>query len=169
MMPILRLMSRLGELVLAVPARIGRFALVSVAFNPRLGPFRHLFTLAVGYVLFALTLVYVVAPVRGFVGHYLQGDKLHYDAERWLATAIYDARGNFVGTFDPRLDSRRDVNYTDSAIEMGSYTANPDHKSIPVREVPDWYWKCLAWHEDRYVGTWLNPYGIDLLGVLKIP
>ncbi len=169
MMSLLRLLSRLVEMTLAVAARVGRFALVSVAFNPRLGPFRHLFTIAVGYVAFALLLVYVVAPLRGFVGHHLQGDKLHYDAERWLATAIYDAKGNFVGTFDPRLDSRRDVNYTDSAIEMGTYTANPDHKSIPVREVPDWYWRCLSWHEDRYVGTWLNPYGIDLLGVLKIP
>ena len=45
------------------------------------------------------------------------GEKLRYDAERWLATAIYDARGNFVGTFDPRLDSLRDVNYTDAAID----------------------------------------------------
>jgi penicillin-binding protein 1A len=71
--------------------------------------------------------------------------------------------------FDPRLDSRRDVNYTDTAIEIGSYTANPDHKSIPVKDVPPDYWQCLAYHEDRYIGTWLNPYGIDLQGVLKIP
>ena len=54
-------------------------------------------------------------------------------------------------------------------IEVGSYTANPDHKSIPVREVPADYWQCLAYHEDRYIGSWLNPYGIDLVGVLKIP
>ena len=80
-------------------------------------------------------------------------DKLRYDAERWLATAIYDRAGNFVGTFDPRLDSVRDVNYTDAPIEVGDYTANPDHKSIPVRDVPEHYWRCLVWHEDRYLGT----------------
>ena len=54
------------------------------------------------------------------------------------------ASGSFVGTFDPRLDSLRDVNYTDSAIELGDYVANPDHKSIPVREVPEQYWRCLS-------------------------
>ena len=86
-----------------------------------------------------------------------------------MATAIYDPKGNFVGTFDPRLDSLRDVNYTDKSIELGDYTANPDHKSIPVREVPEQYWKCLQYHEDRYLGGPLNPFGIDLTGVLKIP
>ena len=110
-----------------------------------------------------------LAPIRGAVGHYTLGEKLHYDAERWLATAIYDARGSFVGTFDPRLDSLRDVNYTSEAIDLGDYVANPDHKSIPVREVPEHYWQCLVYHEDRNLGGVLNPFGIDLPGVLKIP
>ena len=103
------------------------------------------------------------------VGQHFLADKLRYDAERWLATAVYDAGGGFVGTFDPRLDSQRDVNYTDAAIKIGSYIANPDHKSIPVREVPEHYWRCLVHHEDRHIGGLLNPYGIDLVGVLKIP
>ena len=119
--------------------------------------------------MFALALVYVVAPLRGLVGQYFLADKLRYDAERWLATAVYDAGGGFVGTFDPRLDSQRDVNYTDAAIALGGYVANPDHKSIPVREVPEHYWQCLVYHEDRHIGGALNPYGIDLVGVLKIP
>jgi hypothetical protein len=75
---------------------------------------------------------------------------------------VYDAGGGFVGTFDPRLDSLRDVNYTDAAITIGDYVANPDHKSIPVREVPDHYWQCLVYHEDRNLGGVLNPFGIDL-------
>jgi membrane peptidoglycan carboxypeptidase len=130
---------------------------------------RYFTSAALFYVLFAIALVYVVAPVRGLVGHYTLGEKLRYDAERWLATAIYDAEGNFVGTFDPRLDSLRDVNYTGETIELGNYIANPDHKSIPVREVPEYYWRCLVLHEDRNVGGLLNPFGIDLAGVLKIP
>ena len=35
--------------------------------------------------------------------------------------------------------------------------------------MPEHFWQCLTYHEDRYLGSWLNPFGIDLLGVLKIP
>ena len=35
--------------------------------------------------------------------------------------------------------------------------------------MPEHYWKCLIYHEDRNIGSALNPFGIDLLGVLKIP
>ena len=169
MLRLLRQLTALAEFALLVPRRAVRVAMQAVAFNPKLGPLRHVAVAAIAYTAFALLLVYVVAPIRGYFGQIAMHDKLGYDAERWLATAIYDPKGNFVGTFDPRLDSLRDVNYTDAAIEVGDYTANPDHKSIPVREVPDFYWQCLSYHEDRYLGGWLNPFGIDLMGVLKIP
>jgi len=169
MLAVFRVLARALELLLLLPFRILRLLLDRIAFNPRLGPLRYVASAALLYVLFALTLVYAVAPVRALVGHYTLGEKLHYDAERWLATAIYDARGNFVGTFDPRLDSLRDINYTGEAIDLGDYVANPDHKSIPVREVPEQYWQCLLYLEDRNLGGPLNPFGIDLPGVLKIP
>jgi hypothetical protein len=135
------------ELVLALPLRLLRLVLFAATARPNLGPFRHVVSAAVLYLLFAVLLVYAVAPLRGIVGQRFLGEKLRYDAERWLATAVYDAGGGFVGTFDPRLDSQRDVNYTDAAIRIGSYIANPDHKSIPVREVPEHYWRCLVHHE----------------------
>lgn len=169
MLALFRVLTRALELLVLLPFRVLQVLLDWVAFNPRLGPLRYVTSAALFYVLFAIALVYVVAPIRGFVGHYALGEKIRYDAERWLATAIYDAEGNFVGTFDPRLDSLRDVNYTGEAIELGDYIANPDHKSIPVREVPEHYWQCLVFHEDRNVGGLLNPFGIDLAGVLKIP
>jgi membrane peptidoglycan carboxypeptidase len=169
MLVIFRVLLRALELSALLPLRILQLLLDRVAFNPRLGPLRYVFSAGIFYVFLALTLVYVFAPIRGAVGHYTQGDKLHYDAERWLATAIYDARGSFVGTFDPRLDSLRDVNYSSEPIDLGDYVANPDHKSIPVREVPEAYWQCLVYHEDRNLGGILNPFGVDLLGVLKIP
>ncbi len=169
MIEIARAFMRLVEMVVAVPIRLARFFTEWVAFNPRLGALRYVVLGAVAYVVFALLLVYVVAPVRGYTGQLYLGEKLRYDAERWLATAIYDREGNFVGTFDPRLDSRQDVNWTGEAIDLGDYSSNPDHKSIAVREVPENYWQCLTYHEDRHIGTWLNPFGIDLLGVLKIP
>ncbi len=168
MLRVWRLLTRVGELSLAGPARIVRFTLNLVAL-PWLGPLRYLVHAALLYVVFAVVLVYVVAPIRGLVGAVYMAEKLHYDAERWLATAIYDGSGNFVGTFDPRLDSQRDVNYSDAPIEFGDYIANPDHKSIPVRDVPAHYWACLVFQEDRHLGGLSNPFGIDLLGVLKIP
>lgn len=166
---LLRILTRAAEILISVPLLASRFLVEWVAFNPRLGFVRYIALGTLGYLAFAVVLVYILAPLRGITGQAYLSDKLRYDAERWLATAIYDSKGNFVGTFDPRLDSRRDVNYTDAAIEVGDYTANPDHKSIPVRETPPHYWNCLVYHEDRYLGGPLNPYGIDLLGVLKIP
>ncbi len=169
MLAVFRVLTRALELSLLLPFRLLRVLLDRVALNPRLGPLRYVASAALLYVLFAVTLVYVVAPIRGILGQYELGEKLRYDAERWLATAIYDAKGNFVGTFDPRLDSLRDINYTGEAIDLGDYVANPDHKSIPVRDVPEHYWRCLVLLEDRNLGGPLNPYGIDLAGVLKIP
>jgi membrane peptidoglycan carboxypeptidase len=169
MIGLLRLLTRPIELALLLPLAAAKVVVDLIAFNPRLGPLRYVTMAGLAYVVFAVILVYVVAPIRGFVGDLYMGERLRYDAERWVATAIYDKRGDFIGTFDPRLDSRRDVNYTDAAIELGDYVANPDHKSIPVREVPPQYWQCLLYHEDRYLGGWLNPFGIDLAGVLKIP
>ncbi len=168
-MPALRLLLRASELLFWLPFLLGRMLVFAVTAAPRLGPLRYAAGFALAYAAFALVLVYAIAPLRGVVGHYFLADKLRYDAERWLATAIYDRGGGFVGTFDPRLDSQRDVNYTESQIALGDYVANPDHKSIPVREMPEHYWQCLLYHEDRYLGTALNPYGIDLMGVLKIP
>lgn len=159
------------EWLLGIPYRIFRFISQAIVFNPRLGPVRYVATAGILYVSLAVLLVYVVAPLRGFYGEYWQASKIHYDSQRWLATAIYDRRDQFVGTFDARLDSKRDVNYTGVPIEVTgtSYVANPDHKSIPVRKTPDQFWRCLVYHEDRYLGTIWNPYGIDLWGVLKIP
>ncbi len=169
MLALARLLIRALELLLALPIRLVRTLVFALTTRPSFGPLRHGLGFAAGYLVFALALVYVVAPLRGIVGQYFLADKLRYDAERWLATAVYDSGGGFVGTFDPRLDSQRDVNYTDAAIALGGYVANPDHKSIPVREVPEHYWQCLVYHEDRHIGGALNPYGIDLVGVLKIP
>ena len=169
MIAFLRLITGALEVLISAPLRVINFLTDWIAFNPRLGPLRHVATGLIFYVLFAVLLVYVFAPLRGAIGQTYLAEKLRYDAERWLATAIYDGSGSFAGTFDPRLDSRRDVNFTDRAIEIGDYRAFPDHKSIPVREVPEYYWQCLLFHEDRHLGTALNPYGIDFFGVLKIP
>ncbi|KAB2849236.1 MAG: glycosyl transferase family 51 [Hyphomicrobiaceae bacterium] len=169
MLSLLRLVIAILEHLIAVPVKIVRGVLDVFVFNPRLGPLRYIAGFALAYVAFALILVYPVAFLRGFLGGPFLAEQLKYHEERWLATAIYDQAGNFVGVLDPKMDSQRDFNYTGQPIEFGNYIANPDHKSIPVREVPDQYWRCLVYHEDRHMGSLLNPFGIDLIGVLKIP
>lgn len=148
-----------------------RILISVVVFNPHLGPLRYITSALFFYVLFAGFLVYIFAPIRGWAGSYWMGPKIHYASERWLGTAIYENNGHFIGTFDPNMDSKRDLNTTGKPIliENPDYVANPDHKSIPVRTVPDHFWKCLTYHEDRNLGGLLNPFGIDLVGVLKIP
>lgn len=169
MLRIVRFLTRLIELLIAAPVRAVRSFFSMFVFNPRLGRFRIVTGLAAGYVIFGLILVYPFAFFWGLAGQAWIGDVLDYANERSLGTAIYDARGRFVGTFDPALDSEADFNYTGKPIELPGYIAYPDHKSLHVSAIPEHYWACLAYHEDRHIRTVLNPWGIDLLGYLKIP
>ncbi len=148
-----------------------RILISVIVFNPHLGPLRYITGTIFFYCLFAVFLVYIFAPIRGWAGAYWLGPQIHYASERWLGTAIYEKDGHFIGTFDPNMDSKRDLNTTGKPIliDNPSYVANPDHKSIPVRVVPDHFWKCLTYHEDRHLGGLYNPFGIDIIGVLKIP
>ena len=103
MLVVFSVLLRALELLALLPFRILHLLLDRIAFNPRLGPLRYVAGAGILYVCLALLLVYVAAPIRGAIGHYTLGEKLHYDAERWLATAIYDARGSFVKTFHADL------------------------------------------------------------------
>jgi penicillin-binding protein 1A len=157
------------EFLLTCPYWAARFLFGTFIFNPRLGRLRLIVAPAMLYVLFALLLTYVYAPIRGAVGQIWMARVLSYADERSLGTAIYDVKGRFVGIFDPILDSEEDFNYTGRPIELPDYIAYPDHKSLHVGEVPEDYWQCLAYQEDRHLGGLINPFGIDLYGVLKIP
>ena len=125
MLAVIRVLMRALELLVLLPFRILRVVLDRIAFNPRFGPLRYVASAATVYILFALTSSMRWRRCAALVGQYFLGDKLRYDAERWLATAVYDARGSFVGTFDPRLDSQRDVNYTDAAIDARRLRRQP--------------------------------------------
>jgi len=172
MLGVIRTVVRLGEMTVACMRGCLRSVMRAIEMVTRLPNWLRVIVLPVlAYVLFAVTLVYIYAPIRGYVGQIWASSALGYASERWLATAIYDARGHFVGTFDLRMDSKQDFNYTGQPIELiaEDYVASPDHKSIPVRTVPEHFWRCLTFHEDRYLGGIANPFGIDLYGVLKIP
>jgi membrane peptidoglycan carboxypeptidase len=148
-----------------------RLIISVIVFNPNLGPLRYITGTLFFYCIFAVFLVYIFAPIRGWAGSIWLGPQIHYASERWLGTAIYEKDGHFIGTFDPNMDSKRDLNTSGKPIIFDelNYTANPDHKSIPVHTVPDHFWNCLTYHEDRHLGGLFNPFGIDIIGVLKIP
>ncbi len=65
MLQVLRRLTALAEFLLHLPRRPLRFLSNAIAFNPKLGPLRHVATAGILYVVFALLLVYVVAPIRG--------------------------------------------------------------------------------------------------------
>ena len=169
MLQILRITARALNFCVAIPYRVGRFLVGSVLLNPRLGRFRLVVTPVLAYVIGALVLVYIYAPLQGLSGSVWMGKALHYANERSLGTAVFDSGQRFVGLLDPILDSEEDVNFTGRPIALPDYVAYPDHKSLHVETAPEDYWRCLAYHEDRHLGGWLNPFGIDLMGVLKIP
>jgi hypothetical protein len=62
MLAVIRVLMRALELLVLLPFRILRVVLDRIAFNPRLGPLRYVASAATVYILFALTLVYAVAP-----------------------------------------------------------------------------------------------------------
>ena len=161
--------AQLLEFIVAAPVRAFRFFFSTLILNPRLGRLRIVTGLVAGYVIFGLILVYPFAFFWGLAGQAWFGKVLAYANERSLGTAIYDRGGRFVGIFDPVLDSKADFNYSGRPIELPGYIAYPDHKSLHVSAVPEHYWACLKFHEDRHLGGILNPWGIDLAGYLKIP
>ncbi len=169
MLALLRIAARLVETLIALPLHALRLFFSTILFNPRLGRLRLLTAPFVLYVVFAVLLVYVYAPLRGATGQVWMGEVLHYANERSLGTAIYDRDSRFVGIIDPVLDSEQDFNHTGRPIKLPDYIAYPDHKSLHVGAVPPAYWRCLTLQEDRHLGGLVNPFGIDLFGVLKIP
>ena len=169
MLNVLRTLFRALDLIIGLPYRALRLLFSTVIFNPRLGRFRLILAPFLFYIAAAAVLAYVMAPIRGYLGHIYIGDALRYTNERSLGTAIFDKKGYFVGIIDPVLDSQEDFNYTGRTIELPDYIAYPDHKSVHISKVPEDYWQCLVYHEDRHMGGIWNPFGIDFLGVLKIP
>ena len=108
---------------------------------------------------------YAWAPVVGYLGQAYWAEELDYFDQRSHGVKIIDARGVTVGIFNPHLES----DYVSSKIELADYTAYPDHKSLPVETVPEHFWNCLKYHEDRYLGTWRNPFGIDFRSAVQMP
>ena len=96
------------------------------------------------YILFALVLVYVVAPLRG--------SRRPLSLRRASSTTTPSAGSRRPSTTRAAASSAPSIRASIACATsttrtapstLGDYVANPDHKSIPVREVPEQYWQCL--------------------------
>ncbi len=184
MMALLRIIIQMLDFILSIPMRLFKLVMIPLEMLTGPGLFQKAIKFGAFYFFGAFFLVYAIAPIWGWAAHSWWESSFDYFEERSRGTAIYDSRGEDMGIFDPRLDSQHDLNLTGKAIQLDEIVAFPDHKSLHVSEVPDYYWKCLQYHEDRYFGGKYkrvsvggmkipviapNPYGIDLIGVLKMP
>lgn len=131
-------------------------------------------------VLLVVMLAYVAPVLWAPVGLGWYDAELDYFDQRSKGISMYDARGDYLGIFDPRMEP--DFNAGLKAIEWENFTAYPDHKTEHVDEVPPHYWNCLLYLEDRNLGKPMmgfrsrfpflefgNLYGIDPHGLFRMP
>lgn len=169
MFAIFRVLARAIFLVAALPFRLLNFVTGAIFLNVR---WRWLSYSLNAVLVFAVTAVVLAYPVAFVIGWADPGNfkpVFRYADQRARGTALFDASDRFIGIVDPHLDSVYDLNLTEDAIVTPAYIAFPDHKSLHVSEAPQAFWSCLKYHEDRYLGTWRNPFGIDVVGLFRIP
>ena len=169
MFAIFRVLARAVFLVASLPFRLVNFITGAIFLNVR---WRWLSYSLNAVLLFAVTAVVLAYPVAFAIGWADPGNfkpVFRYADQRARGTALFDASDRFIGIVDPHLDSVYDLNLSDDAIVTPSYIAFPDHKSLHVSKAPQAFWSCLKYHEDRYLGTWRNPFGIDVVGLFRIP
>ena len=165
MLVVFRVLLRALELLALLPFRILHLLLDRVAFNPRLGPLRYVAGAGIFYVSLALLLVYVrgAPPRRSSAITRWAKSCTTTPSAGWRPPSTTRAATSSAPSIRASIACATSTTPSE-AIDLGDYVANPDHKSIPVREVPEHYWQCLVYHEDRNLGGALNPFGIDLAG-----
>ena len=109
---------------------------------------------------------------------------------RTLPVEIFDQAGRYVGflssrterDFKTKKDILREIGYNANNmpwpdvlppvhdyIKGVKYQLYPDHKSVNLVEAPEKFWQCLRLLEDRHLGSWRNPNGVDLKPTLWMP
>ncbi|MDP3738403.1 MAG: transglycosylase domain-containing protein [Hyphomonadaceae bacterium] len=106
-------------------------------------------------------------------------ERLAYANERSMGVEIVDSSDRYLGMIhykaDPKFDYVEPHDIENASPQMqatiDAYEIRPDHKTIHVSqaETPPYFWKCLVYLEDRAMGTWRNPAGIDFWTAFKIP
>jgi hypothetical protein len=180
MLELMRLFNRLMEALLNLPLRLGRDLVLLLVFILDLRFWLRLLLASIGMGVVVFLVAYVAPVLWAPFGLAIFGNELDYFDQRSKGIGIYDVTGDFLGIFDPRMES--DFNATGKPIEWDDLTAYPDHKTEHVDEVPPQYWSCLQYLEDRNLGRSMvsfssqfpfvrlgNLYGIDPNGLMRLP
>ena len=91
---------------------------------------------------------------------------------RTLPVQISDQAGRYVGFLDSRTerDFVTGIKIGDNQVTLPAhiyikgkkYPLYWDHKSVNLEVAPEKFWQCLRFLEDRHLGSWHNPNGVDL-------
>lgn len=171
----------LFRFVESVFREVGRF--LAALFSPSteaVGAVRTLTPILLGLAVFipAVVLLWSLV-VSGPVADKPVLARLAYANERSMGVEIVDRDARYLGMIhykaDPKFDyvEPHDLDNLSPDIQsrIAAYDIRPDHKTIHVTpdETPDYFWRCLKHLEDRAMGTWRNPAGIDFWTAFKIP
>ena len=108
-------------------------------------------------------LKYTALALGGFIvlftAHRLVSPSLIWPAyearhDRALGTALYDAKGRFLGILPGQLDP------------AGDYDVDEDHKTLRLHAVPKDWWRVLVALEDEHFDSWRSWGGIDFVAVV---
>ena len=161
---------RVGERVSGVLKRIGR-AYQRVRDWALKGPIRRTIAFltvfgSIGSFTCFLWLVYGTGLADSLIGDRRWVQLRNADL-RAQATAIYDAKGRFSGVIHPEGEPDHLGEYKRAeTLRIGTF---PDHKSVPVYDAPEFFWRCAVYTEDRHRRTLGNPFGVDGRGILQMP
>jgi hypothetical protein len=169
MFGIFRVIARAVFLIASLPFRLVNLVVGGLFLNIRWRWVTYSINAVLLFGVAALALAYPVAFAIGWLDPGNFKPVFTYADQRARGTAIFDSSDRFVGIIDPHLDSVYDLNLSENPVVTPSYIAYPDHKSLHVDEAPPAFWACLKYHEDRYLGTWRNMFGIDLVGLVRMP
>ena len=169
MLALLRVLFHVVELLLALPLRVLRYLFFTLTTRPHLGPLRHVVTAAIAYGAFALLLVYVAAPIEASRGNISSPTSCAttpnagsqppstMPAAASSAPSIRASIASATSTTRTRHQARRLHRQPRSQVDPGARGAG----ALLAMPRPTTRTAISA--------ALVNPYGIDLVGVLKIP
>lgn len=106
----------------------------------------------VGSVLFVIggaLLCWVVAPLTAWLAGPAIAAPYEHIHQRSQGIELYDSEARYIGI-------------------VPAYAGAP-HIALRVGQVPETFWRCVVWLEDRHLGGAWAPWGIDFRGLMRVP
>jgi hypothetical protein len=108
-----------------------------------------------GAAILLMPLPWALLPAWALVARPWILPRYDYMLSRFSATAVYDARGRYLGAIP-------------GAMEPWPDWYSPDYKTLYVDRVPEAFLRCLEHLEDRHRGSfWRSRHGVDVPAILR--